>query len=254
MTRLTIENLTKDREHYVLDNLKLVHYVVLRFFHTKRYHQDYDDYYQEGCLGLVLAAIRFDESKGYKFSTYAIPYIAGHISRYIREVKPLIPYTRRAYEISVKIGKLLIEGLTDEQIIQRLNISPSKYYEIISAANPISLDAAILDTKECSDELKLRDDIRYDGDGFDLVNKSELADYLGDAISKVMKSLKRKYWDAYEEYLYGIYTNNRVRQDELAQKYGIGYGTLRMTITRTNKKLREILKEQGMTLEEWLCM
>lgn len=47
--------------------------------------EDYDDIFQNGCLGLLNAAEKFDESKGYKFSTYAYIHIAGYITNTIRK-------------------------------------------------------------------------------------------------------------------------------------------------------------------------
>lgn len=46
---------------------------------------DYDDIFQNGCLGLLNAAKRFDESKGYKFSTYAYIHIAGYITNTMKK-------------------------------------------------------------------------------------------------------------------------------------------------------------------------
>ena len=34
---------------------------------------EYDDLFQAGCVGLVKAAENFDDARGVKFSTYAVP-------------------------------------------------------------------------------------------------------------------------------------------------------------------------------------
>lgn len=47
---------------------------------------EYDDLFQTGCLGLMRAAQKFDESKG-KFSTYACQWILGEIRRMDRDDK-----------------------------------------------------------------------------------------------------------------------------------------------------------------------
>ena len=46
---------------------------------------EYDDLYQLGSLGFVKAINNFDESFGVKFSTYAVPMIAGEVKRFLRD-------------------------------------------------------------------------------------------------------------------------------------------------------------------------
>lgn len=65
------------------DNLHLVHFIVHKF--GKLPKDVYEEYYQEGCYWLILAAQRFDASKGFAFSTFAANYIYNGIRRYRRE-------------------------------------------------------------------------------------------------------------------------------------------------------------------------
>ena len=44
-----------------------------------------DDLYQLGCLGFLKAVDGFDPNFGTKFSTYAVPKIAGEIRRFLRD-------------------------------------------------------------------------------------------------------------------------------------------------------------------------
>lgn len=67
----------------VEDNLRLVHYIVRKFGDLPK--ETYEDYFQEGCIYLTLAAERFDASKGFTFSTFAANYIYNGIRRYRRE-------------------------------------------------------------------------------------------------------------------------------------------------------------------------
>ena len=46
---------------------------------------EYEDLYQLGCMGFVKALNNFDESFNVKFSTYAVPMIAGEIKRFLRD-------------------------------------------------------------------------------------------------------------------------------------------------------------------------
>ena len=46
---------------------------------------DYDDLYQLGCMGFVKAINKYDSAYGVKFTTYAVPLIAGEIKRFLRD-------------------------------------------------------------------------------------------------------------------------------------------------------------------------
>lgn len=94
----------------VTENMGLVHACANRF---RNRGVPYEDLFQAGCVGLVKAASGFDESLGFKFSTYAVPAILGEIKRIFRDGG------------SVKIGRAakekgrellgIYERLTDEK-------------------------------------------------------------------------------------------------------------------------------------------
>ncbi|MFR8229969.1 MAG: sigma-70 family RNA polymerase sigma factor, partial [Anaeromassilibacillus sp.] len=71
-----------DRDQQVQENIGLVHACAKRF---KGRGIEYDDLFQAGCLGLVKAVDHFDESRGLKFSTYAVPVILGEMRRLFRD-------------------------------------------------------------------------------------------------------------------------------------------------------------------------
>ena len=66
----------KERAEKIEENLKLVHACAKRF---KGRGVEYDDLFQAGCIGLIKSVDGFDESKGFAFSTYAVPVILGEI-------------------------------------------------------------------------------------------------------------------------------------------------------------------------------
>nr|DAN61019.1 MAG TPA: DNA directed RNA polymerase subunit [Caudoviricetes sp.] len=68
------------------ENLALVHWIVnKRFKHKNITKEERDNYIGEGMYGLARAINTFDESKGYKFSTYAYKLINGDIRAYIEK-------------------------------------------------------------------------------------------------------------------------------------------------------------------------
>ena len=66
----------------VQENLGLAHLCARRFLGRG---VEYDDLFQAGCLGLLKAAANFDEGRGVRFSTYAVPVILGEVRRLFRE-------------------------------------------------------------------------------------------------------------------------------------------------------------------------
>ena len=70
------------RELYIKGNLRLVLSVIKRFSGSS---ENADDLFQIGCIGLMKAIDNFDSTLGVKFSTYAVPMIAGDIRRYLRD-------------------------------------------------------------------------------------------------------------------------------------------------------------------------
>lgn len=72
----------KARETYIKGNLRLVLSVIKRFSNN---HENVDDLFQIGCIGLIKSIDNFDPTMGVKFSTYAVPMIIGEIRRYLRD-------------------------------------------------------------------------------------------------------------------------------------------------------------------------
>ena len=68
------------------ENLGLVHHIVKRFA-GRGYEAE--DLFQTGTIGLMKAIDHFDLSYDVKFSTYAVPLIAGEIRRFLRDDGPV---------------------------------------------------------------------------------------------------------------------------------------------------------------------
>ena len=142
----------KEREERIKENLKLVHACAKRF---KGRGIEYDDLFQAGCIGLIKSVDGFDESKGFAFSTYAVPVILGEIkgafrsggaikiSRSIKEKGIAAMALRQAY-----IDKFGREPTVSE-LAERLGISPQETVEVLGSLLPmLSLTAADDDEKE----------------------------------------------------------------------------------------------------------
>ena len=70
------------KETLINENVSLIKCIVKRYLGKG---VDYDDLFQIACMGFLKAIYGFDEQFGVKFSTYAVPMIAGEIKRFMRD-------------------------------------------------------------------------------------------------------------------------------------------------------------------------
>lgn len=87
------------REILVEKNLGLVHHIVKRFL-GRGYEAE--DLFQIGSIGLMKAIDKFDLDYEVKFSTYAVPMIAGEIKRFLRD-DGMVKVSRTLKENGIKI-------------------------------------------------------------------------------------------------------------------------------------------------------
>lgn len=87
-------------EQLVTENINLIYLVMKRF---RNRGIENDDLFQIGAVGLMKAAERFDEGRGYTFSTYAVPMIIGEIQRFLRD-DGMVHISRKIQEDARKIA------------------------------------------------------------------------------------------------------------------------------------------------------
>ncbi len=85
----------------IVENTPLVKSVVKRYAGK---NVEYDDLMQLGSMGLLKAIKNFDESFNVRFSTYAVPMIAGEIKRFIRD-DGAVKVSRALKLLAFNIGK-----------------------------------------------------------------------------------------------------------------------------------------------------
>ncbi|MCL2488939.1 MAG: sigma-70 family RNA polymerase sigma factor [Oscillospiraceae bacterium] len=127
------------REQYICDNMGLAHTCARRFIGRGI---EYDDLFQAGCVGLVKAVDGFDDSRGLRFSTYAVPVILGEIRRLFRDGGS-VKVSRSLKELSLQAirqrERFVKERGREPQIAELaalLNVEPEQAAEALSAAQP----------------------------------------------------------------------------------------------------------------------
>lgn len=127
------------REVLIEKNLGLVHHIVRRFA-GRGY--ELEDLFQIGTIGLMKAIDKFDLGLGVKFSTYAVPMIAGEIKRFLRDDGPVkVSRTIKENGMKVSLARQRLQaaegreptlqeiaedtGLTSEEIIMAMEAAAS---------------------------------------------------------------------------------------------------------------------------------
>lgn len=128
-----------ERDRRVEENLGLVHACAGRFSGRGI---EYDDLFQAGCMGLCKAANGFDESRGFRFSTYAVPLILGEMKRLFRDggavkvsrgLKELAQKASRETErFSAECGR----EPTVSELAQRLEVEPTLAAQALCVSLP----------------------------------------------------------------------------------------------------------------------
>ncbi len=97
------------KETLLVNNSSLLKSIVKRYLGKG---VEYDDLYSLACMGLLKAITGFDESYDVRFSTYAVPMIAGEIKRFLRDdgsVKVSRALKKSAREINRYIEHYTVE-------------------------------------------------------------------------------------------------------------------------------------------------
>ena len=133
------------RDELISNNLGLVHSCANKF---RNRGIEYDDLYSAGCLGLVKAADGFDETLGYRFSTYAVPAILGEIKRLFRDggavkvSRSLKEISREAVRLRDELSVSLGREPTVSELSEKLGINEFETVELLNiAVPPVSLTA-----------------------------------------------------------------------------------------------------------------
>lgn len=136
------------KERLIQGNLRLVVNI------ARKYHNrgpDLMDLIQEGNIGLMRAADKYDHRKGYKFTTYATWWIRQSIVRAISNSSNIIKIPIHVIEKKTKIGSTissLIQELDREpdlkEISERSGYSRQKILDVMTVPEPaISLEAMV---------------------------------------------------------------------------------------------------------------
>ena len=137
------------KEKLITENSPLIKSVIKRYINKGI---EFDDLFQLGSLGFLKAISNFDENFGVKFSTYAVPMIAGEVKRFIRD-NGIIKISRSTKQLNLKINKFIEKYLTTNEKSPTVDVIAKEFgiteqevvYAMDSAYRPISLYTTVGD-------------------------------------------------------------------------------------------------------------
>lgn len=157
------------RDKLVLENIGLV-YSVSRRFAGRGY--ELEDINQIGTIGLIKAIDKFDDSFDVRFSTYAVPMIAGEIKRFFRD-DGMLKVSRSLKENGYRIKKA-----SDELVSQN---GREATIEELAAATELSVEDVVMALEANTDVESIYRTI-YQNDGNEVYLVDKLSGSSGDTV------------------------------------------------------------------------
>ena len=218
------------RETLIEENMGLIHHVVKRFLGRG---VEAEDLFQIGAIGLVKAVDRFDLSYDVRFSTYAVPMIAGEIKRFLRD-DSMIKISRSLKELAIRAARLREQLFMErgeepgvEELAKLLKVEPEELVQAMDGSAEVESLQKIV--------------YQGDGEGLSLMDKVEQGKDEEETLlcqlllEQLLSSLEPK-----ERRLIVLRFFHDQTQTQVAQQLGMS----QVQVSRLEKKILQALKKR----------
>lgn len=226
LIKLAQDNDNDAKTALLQNNIPLIKSIVRRYQNKQI---EYDDLMQLGTLGFVKAVNNFNTDFGVKFSTYAVPMIAGEIKRFIRD-NGAIKVSR-----SIKAQNQVVNAFIED-------------YRHKNSHDPSVREIADYMKVEEADVVFILDSARYpvslyaesDEDGLSLVDKLSAKGSEDDYIEKmVLRDIINKFDERDRKIIFLRYYRDKT-QSEIAKELGVS----QVQISRLEAKILEKIRKE----------
>ncbi|MBQ1269624.1 MAG: SigB/SigF/SigG family RNA polymerase sigma factor [Clostridia bacterium] len=222
------EGCKEAKERLIAENSPLIKSAIRRY---RGRGVEYEDLYEIGCIGFLKAIAGFDFSYGVKFTTYAVPMIAGEVMRFLRDDGTL-KVSRSLKALAAKVTAYIEEAKTlrgtsptVEELAKQFGVEPQEIvYAIGSAKMPVSLSG-----KEEGEER-----------GVELIDRIPAKENIDDVIDKILlKDAIQSLTERERKIVMLRYFRDKTQSD-VAQVLGIS----QVQVSRLENKILQKLREK----------
>ena len=203
------------------------------------------DLINEGNIGLIKAAKRFDETKGFKFISYAVWWIRQSILQALAEQSRIVRLPLSRVGTLHKIGRLSSEFEQEfgrepsaEEIARELDLKPGDVKDTMRiASRHVSLDAPL----KSGEDNRLLDLIEDDEQ--DAPDEALMVDALKEEIFRALGSLTKREAAVIALY-FGINMEKSYTLEEIGSRFSLTRERVRQIKEKALRRLRHVSRSQ----------
>jgi RNA polymerase primary sigma factor len=235
--RLAMERLTKANLRFVVSVAKQYQNQGLPL----------NDLINEGNLGLIKAAYRFDETRGFKFISYAVWWIRQSIlqalaeqSRIVRLPLNQVGTVNKIRNVIEELSQQLERDPTSSEIAERLDLTSKEVEETIKiSGRPISVDAPFQD----NDDNSLLDVLPSDREPSP--DQKLIAESLQIEVRRALSTLSEREMEVVSFY-FGIGIESPLTLEEIGERFNLTRERVRQIKEKAIRRLRHTSRSKSL--------
>ena len=231
------------RNMLVLANVRFVRWVLNDMNLPKRI---WDDCFQEGILGLIEAANRFDPTRGFKFISYAVHWIRQRIFQWLNSDNVVnIPLNRlsdlkRIEDTIINLEQELNREPSIFEISKRLNMNPYEVSYTLKISNKhLSLEE-LLNHSEDDVQLDVIQNNQQPSPDSNLMQES-----LRREVERALSTLTRRQAEVVKLY-FGLDQEHPLTYEKIGFQFGLTRERIRQIFEKALKRLRHISRSRAL--------